>query len=31
MSREQNEKYSDMAREQYEKQTGSKVNDKFSN
>jgi hypothetical protein len=31
MSREQNEKYTDMAREQYEKQTGSKVNSKFSN
>jgi hypothetical protein len=31
MSRENNEKYTDMAREGYEKQTGSKINSKFSN
>ena len=30
-NRERDEKYTDMAREQYEKQTGSKVNSKFSN
>lgn len=31
MTREQNEKYTDMARDQYEKQTGSKISSKFSN